>query len=99
MLVISGEIHVAPESRAKAVVAAIKVEQATRKEVGCLTYTFYSDLEDPNIFRIFEEWESEDALSAHLKTPHIAEFRKNMAEVKVLSRQIKRYAVAAVSAL
>ena len=99
MLVISGEIHVAPESRAKAVAAAIKVEQATRKEAGCLTYTFYSDLEDPNVFRIFEEWESGDVLAAHLKTPHIAEFRKDMAEVKVLSRQVKRYEVTAVSAL
>lgn len=99
MLVISGEIRVAPESRATAVAAAIKVEQATRKEAGCLSYSFYSDLEDPNVFRIFEEWESADALSAHLKTPHIAEFRKEMAEVTILSRRLKNYEIAAVSAL
>ncbi len=99
MLVVSGEIRVAPESRATAVAAAIKVEQATRQESGCLSYTFYSDLEDPNVLRIFEEWETEAALGAHFKTPHIAQFRSDMAQLKVLSRQIKRYEVTAVAAL
>lgn len=99
MLVISGTIQVAPESRAKAVAAAIKVERATRSEAGCLTYTFYADLEDPNILRIFEEWETEAALGAHFKTPHIAQFRADMTEVKVLSRQLKRYEIASASAL
>ncbi|MFZ5930463.1 MAG: putative quinol monooxygenase [Pseudomonadota bacterium] len=91
MLVISGEFRVATESRAIAVAAAIKVAQATRKEAGCLSYSFYSDLEDPNVFRIFEEWETEAALVAHFKTPHIAQFRTDMAHVTVLSRRIRRY--------
>ncbi len=99
MLVISGEIRVAPESRAKAVAAMIRVEQATRKEAGCLTYTFYADLEDPNCLRIFEEWESDAALAAHFKAPHIAVFRAEMAEVKVLSRQLKKYEVSGASTL
>ena len=99
MLVISGEIRVAPESRIKAVAAMTRVEQATRKEEGCLTYTFYADLEDANTFRIFEEWESDAALAAHFKAPHIAAFRAEMTEVKVLSRQIKRYEVTSVAAL
>ena len=99
MLVISGEIKVAPESRVKAVAAMIRVEQATRKESGCLTYTFYSDLEDPDCLRIFEEWESDAALAAHFKAPHIAVFRTEMAEVKVLSRQIKKYEVTGISIL
>jgi quinol monooxygenase YgiN len=99
MLVISGEIKVAAESRTKAAAAAIKVQQATRKEAGCLTYTFYADLEDPNTFRIFEEWESEAALASHFKAPHIAVFRTEMAEVKVLSRQLKKYQVTGSSTL
>lgn len=99
MLVISGTIQVSAESRAKAVAAAIKVERATRSETGCLSYTFYADLEDPNVFRIFEEWENEAALGAHFKTPHIAQFRADMTEVKVLSRQLKRYEVTSVAAL
>ncbi len=99
MLVISGIMHISPESRIKAVAAMIRVEQATRKEAGCLTYTFYSDLEDPNVLRIFEEWESDAALAAHFKAPHIAEFRKAMADVKVLSREIRKYEVASVAAL
>ncbi|CAM9092005.1 unnamed protein product [Phaeothamnion confervicola] len=99
MLIISGEIRVAPESHAKAVAAAIKVAQATRKEAGCVSYSFYADLEDPNCFRIFEEWESQAALAAHFKAPHIAVFRTEMAEVKVLSRQLKKYEIAGSSAL
>jgi len=99
MLVISGEIKVAPESRATAVAAMIKLQQATRKEAGCLTYSFYADLEDPNCLRIFEEWESDAALASHFKAPHMAVFRTETAEQKVLSRNIKKYEVTGSTSL
>ncbi|MFN8644243.1 MAG: putative quinol monooxygenase [Candidatus Binatia bacterium] len=70
--------------------------QASQAEAGCRAYAFYSDLEDPNLFIIFEEWESEAALQAHFKTPHMAEFNALIPQLVAGPLSINRYEVAAV---
>jgi quinol monooxygenase YgiN len=99
MIVVSGVVTVEHDDREAAVAAVTRLAAATRDEEGCLSYAFWSDLEDPGRFRVFEEWQSDEALARHFEQPHMAEFRRAMAAVKVLSREIKRYEVAAVSAL
>ena len=79
--------------------AAIKVAEATRREDGCRSYSFYRDLENENVFRVFEEWESEEALKLHFETPHMAEFRRVLGDVGIVSRDVKRYIVSDVSTL
>ncbi|RDJ94345.1 hypothetical protein B4Q13_15050 [Lacticaseibacillus rhamnosus] len=66
--------QVKPEARAEAAQAALKMSRASEAEAGCKSYRFYADLEDPNTFLIFEQWEDEGALLAHFQTPHMAEF-------------------------
>jgi quinol monooxygenase YgiN len=72
MIVISGTVQVQPPLRAEAIAKAVWMQQLSQAEPGCRCYRFYTDLEDPNCFRIFEEWESEEALKAHFQTPHMA---------------------------
>ncbi len=99
MLVISGEIRVAPESRGKMIEQAIIMAQATRTEAGCHAYSFYTDIEDPNVLRIFEEWESDAALAAHFKAPHMAAYRAATKGLTVISRALKKYEIASASPL
>lgn len=63
MLVIAGTIPVKPEQREEAKRLARWLEAETRKEPGCLMYTFYADQTDPNLFFIFEEWDEDQILS------------------------------------
>ena len=49
-------------------------------EEGCYDYTFSVELNNPDILRITERWESMAALEAHFQTPHMATFRAVMAE-------------------
>jgi len=41
----------------------------SRKDRGCLRYNLCQDLSEPTRFAMLEEWESEEALEAHLAQP------------------------------
>ena len=96
MLVVAGYVTLEPAHREAAVAAALEVMDATRREPGCLSYTFSSDLADPGRFRIFEEWESAEALAAHFRTSHMAAFQKALGGLGVREVQVQRYDVASV---
>lgn len=96
MLIVAGRVPVKPERRAEAVAAAVKMARASQAEAGCRAYAFYSDLEDPNLFIVFEEWESEAALQAHFQTPHMAEFNALIPQLIAGPPAINRYEVGAV---
>ena len=40
----------------------------TRLEKGCVDYTFYQDNEDPNVLMLYENWETNEDLEAHMNT-------------------------------
>ncbi len=62
---------------------AIRImEEESRKESGCLTYAFSVDINDPTIMRIYERWESMEALEAHFKAPHMAVFQKALGGIQ-----------------
>ena len=99
MLVIAGSIQIDPARLAEATPAALEVMEATRAEAGCISYTFSNDLADPGLIHVFEQWESQDALDAHFKTPHMAKFQQAMGGFGVRGMDIKRYEVASVGPL
>ena len=46
--------------------AARAFEPVCRSEPGCIEYSFSADGLDPGLIRIFEIWESQEALTTHL---------------------------------
>lgn len=69
---------------------------ATREEPGCQLYTYARLREDPDTIRIFEIWDSEDALRAHFKTPHMALWMEIGAKADVRGREVNVYPFSAV---
>jgi quinol monooxygenase YgiN len=64
-------------------------------EKGCIEYGPTIDVQSdlapvrPNVVTMVEKWEGLAALQAHLATPHMAEFRKQTADMRLsLSLQI-----------
>ena len=60
-----------------------RIVPIVRDEDGCLEYGPATDLESdlsttprPNVVTIIEKWSSEGALRAHLKAPHMDEYRR-----------------------
>lgn len=44
--------------------------QASRAEPGCLEFSVYQEIDDPQAFLLYERYTSEDAFQAHRQTPH-----------------------------
>jgi quinol monooxygenase YgiN len=74
MIVVVGKVKTDAERRDELVRVALENVRASREDEGCLGYRFFQDTEDENAFVFVEEWESQEALEAHFRTPHIAKF-------------------------
>lgn len=99
MIVIAGTFRIKPELREEALGVAQALAAASEREAGCISYRFYTSLEDPNTFFVFEQWESEQALADHFQTPHIKEFRVHLPRMLAEPIQVKKYHVSSVGPL
>jgi quinol monooxygenase YgiN len=99
MIVIAGTIAVKPERREEAKQRALRMAEETHKEAGCLTYQFYADLADPNMFFIFEEWESDEALNKHFQSAHMKEFQQHLPGLLAGPINAKRYTIESATKL
>lgn len=91
MIIVAGTIRI-PEDKIDALrPVALATLAATRKEDGCLLYSYAFDVEDRGLLRIFERWASRDHLKAHFKQPHMATWRAKLGEVGASGRDVKSY--------
>lgn len=94
MIQINGTITLAPGTIANnpdTVEAMKAMVAASRAEDGCYTYTFAQDLSDPDTLIVYERWRDQDALAAHGKSAHMAEFQKIMAANPPVGRDLRVY--------
>jgi quinol monooxygenase YgiN len=75
MIVVSGHFRLPPERIAEAQSAMEDIIAASRAEPGCGAYSYAEDVTEPGLFRVYEEWDSRDALEAHFVMPHMREWQ------------------------
>jgi quinol monooxygenase YgiN len=97
MIVVAGTVRVRSDRRTEALRAAAAMVAATEAEPGCRRYRFYADLEDPDTFFLFEEWESEEALARHFQTEHMRVFRAELPSLLAGGADVRRYVVSSSS--
>lgn len=91
MIIVTGIAEVASEDIATIKAAASIMAKASRAETGCVEYAFYEDIEQAGQFRIYEEWESVEALRTHFTLPHMAEFQAVLGSINVLKLDINQF--------
>ena len=96
MIVIAGAIRIETAKQSEAVAAAIEMMEETHKEEGCISYVFSRDLTEAGAFRLFEEWESQEALDLHFAAPHMAKFQKVLGGIGVKEMAVQKYEVSSV---
>ena len=78
MIVVNAKIESTAEDIAAMKAAIAVMEQKSQAEEGCYDYTFSVELNNPNVIRITEKWESMEDLKAHFQEPHMADFQAAM---------------------
>jgi quinol monooxygenase YgiN len=54
--------------------AMLNLQSQTRLEPGCVSFTFYSALDDAGSFVLVEDFADAQAFDAHLQLPHTKDF-------------------------
>ena len=65
--------------------------EPTRREPGCLRYELWHNQSVPTDFTFIEEWASEAALEAHMRTPHLEVLFKKLLELDVTEPGVFKY--------
>jgi quinol monooxygenase YgiN len=81
VIVVIGRVSCSEENRDEMVAAFERMQEASRKEDGCIRYGFFAAVEDPTSFIAVEEWSDRPALDRHFEQPHLAEFAKRLGEL------------------
>lgn len=91
MIIIAGTISFDP-ANLEAFESGFDAMQAeTLKEAGCDGYEIYRSRRDAGTIHIFEKWAGEEALAAHMVSPHMAEFGGLMGRVGITGVDVKKY--------
>src|SRR4029453_11133108 len=48
--------------------------ETTSKEAGYVNYDLHQGIEDPDLFYLYENWESVDTHETHMQAPHLEDF-------------------------
>ena len=95
MVLVEAAIVVGDASKRDAVVASTaSTQQATRDdEAGCLVYCFAADPVRDDLIQVYELWESEDALQAHLEHPNYFAMRDLLAAGGLVSADSRKHRI------
>ena len=88
MIVVVGSFRI-PPSMIDFVRPAMEVMvTASREEEGCIEYAYAFDILDEGLVRVSEKWRDRDALEAHFRTAHIAEWRAQVSALALTEREL-----------
>jgi quinol monooxygenase YgiN len=92
-VVISGEIDVDPETREATILDAQPLIAAALAEPGCVHYAWTADPAKPGRVHVFEEWDTEADLIAHLAAAPYRDMAGHLAARGILSAVTRKYRV------
>jgi len=78
LLLVIGRVRCAADHRESLVALFERMQEASRREDGCLRYGFFAAVEDPLGFVAVEEWADREALDRHFGQPHLHEFARGL---------------------
>ena len=68
MIVLRVTLDVIPEKQLELTQTLLSMIEPAEREVGCLSYAVFCDIEDKNRFSLQEEWESRKDLDHHISS-------------------------------
>jgi len=68
-----------------------KLIKESRKEIGCISYNLYEDINHPNILTFIEEWKNEEAIKLHNVSKHYTGIVPKLSELREGKTEINLY--------
>lgn len=79
MIVMHAAMPIDPDSREQALDLMRDLAEQSRAEDGVVDYRVVTDVEDPNVVRVMEQYEDDDAVQAHMSSDHFESFQAEIA--------------------
>jgi quinol monooxygenase YgiN len=86
MITMSIKVSVLPEKRKELVQTIRSMMGGIRKEKGCLSHTWYRNIEDDNALILLEEWQTREDLERYL---HSYGFRILLGAIRILGDSLE----------
>jgi quinol monooxygenase YgiN len=68
MIIVRITMNVLPEKQLEFMQTLLSMIEPTGKEVGCLDYRVFCDIEGKGFFSLLEEWETREDLDHHIRS-------------------------------
>ena len=92
-VVISGEIDLAPGTRDKTLEDARPFIEAALAEKGCIHYDWSASPHSPDRIHVFEEWDTEADLIAHLADQPYRDMSGHLGGAGIVNASTRKYRV------
>jgi quinol monooxygenase YgiN len=92
-IIISGTVDMPPENVAPALESARPLIEGALTEPGCQDYDWCPDPRIPGRIRVFERWESEEALAEHFKCEWYLNMREHLGSYGITGAVTAKYRV------
>jgi quinol monooxygenase YgiN len=93
-VLVAGTLDIKAEDRAQAIAAALTQMDDIRAQNGCQAYVWSADPTSETRVCVFENWDSSDALAAHLAGPFYAKMLGILGSYEILGTAISKFKVA-----
>ena len=92
-ILINGYVDFAPGSETAALAAATQLMAETRTQPGCRAYVWSADPTTPGRVYVYENWEKEEDLAAHLAGKYYLGMLALLGEYELLATDILKYRI------
>lgn len=93
MIVVHASFPLDPDSREEALELVDDLVTESQAEDGMIDYRAATDVSDPNVVRVFEQYEDEAALEAHSQSDHFREFAAALPDLLAGEPTVTRFDV------
>lgn len=89
MIIVWGSIEAKPEALEEVSKLSLEHVKRSREESGCISHSVQQDVENPNRFIFFEQWQDMNALQMHFAVPESQGFVTRVSALANAEPQIK----------
>jgi quinol monooxygenase YgiN len=91
LIIILGTLRIQPDRLDAARPIMAKMVDASRKESGCLHYSYGEDVLEAGLIRISEIWADQQAFDWHISSTHIREWPETWPKLGIGERHLTLY--------